>query len=117
MKHVDDIRGFERAILFEPRNLYKTSGGVPLTNCVVEVVESDWQGNCPVLSLRFYHKPTYSAEQAQRMAEGGNAPYDEQTPIGTEINLGPEIAQSLIEQIQAQWPQYLKTVNEQAVDE
>lgn len=36
---------------------------------------------------------------------------------GLEINLGPEMAQSFIEQIQAQWPEYVKTVQQQKLDE
>jgi hypothetical protein len=51
------------------------------------------------------------------MAENGNPTYDDETPIGLEINLGPEIARSFIEQIQDQWPRYLNTVSEQGVDE
>lgn len=117
MKDVDEVRGFERAILFEPTGGYKTSGGVPLTNCVIEIKENDWQGRCPMLSLRFFNKPSYSGERARELAERGFPVYNDETPIGTEINLGPEIAQSLMEQLQAQWPQYVKTVQDQGLDE
>lgn len=109
MKSVDEVRGFQREILFEQRG-YTTSGGIALTNCVVEVVESDWQGNCPVLSLRFYNKPFYSAKMADQSAEAGKPLYDENTQIGLELNLGPEIAQSLIDQINTKWPEYLQTL-------
>jgi hypothetical protein len=88
-----------------------------LTNCVVEVVEYDFDGRCPMLSLRFYYKPIYSGKMAQELADSGHPVVDDETPIGMEITLGPEMAQSLMEQLQAQWPQYLKTVQEQATDE
>jgi hypothetical protein len=60
MKHVDAVRGFERTILLDPQTSTRRAVA-PLTNCVVEVLEKDWQGNCPILSLRFYHKPYCSA--------------------------------------------------------
>jgi len=66
----------------------------------------------PVLSLRFYNKP-YPYELANSMAEAGRPAYDENTPIGTEISLGPEIAQSFIAQLKAKWPEFLKVVREQ----
>ena len=47
------------------------------------------------------------------MAEAGRPAYDENTPIGTEISLGPEIAQSFIAQLKAKWPEFLKVVREQ----
>ena len=37
-------------------------------------------------------------QTAQESAESGRPLYDENTPIGVEINLGPEIADSLIEE-------------------
>jgi hypothetical protein len=72
VKHVDEVRGFERTIFFESAGGHKTSGGVPLTNCVIEVVENDAQGNCPMLSLRFFHKPVYDAKTARELAESGH---------------------------------------------
>jgi hypothetical protein len=54
---------------------------------------------------------------ADQMAEHGNPAYDDGTQTGVEINLGPEIAQSFVEQIQTQWPEYVKTVQEQKLDE
>ena len=109
---VDEVRGFEREIQFAPTGGYARSGGVPLTNCVIEVVEDDWQGRCPMLSLRFYHKPVYPHQVARDSAEAGRPLVDEGSPIGVELNLGPEMAKSLIEQIQAKWPEYLRIVND-----
>jgi hypothetical protein len=79
---------------------------------VVEVVENDWQGRCPMLSLRFYRNPTYTHQTAAESAEKGRPLYDEDTPMGIEINLGPEIARSFIEQIQAKWLDYPGVVTE-----
>ena len=70
-----------------------------------------------MLSLRFFHSPSHSAKMAAQMAEHGNPPYDSGDQTGLEINLGPEMAQSFIEQIQAQWPEYVKTVQQQKLDE
>ena len=81
-----------------------------MTNCVVEVVDNDSQGRSPMLSLRFYYKPSYPHAVADRSAEAGRPLYDDDTPIGTEINLGPEMARSLVEQIQSKWPDFLKVV-------
>jgi hypothetical protein len=99
---VDDVRGLERQIKFTAIGVYKADGGIPLTNCVVEL-QYDWQwGNNPMLSLRFYHKPA-SYEFAQKSADAGRPLYDEDTPIGVELNLGPELAKSLIEQMVGRW--------------
>jgi hypothetical protein len=103
MKHVDAVRGFQRDILFNPDNLYTTGGGLALTNCVVEADEHDWQGKAPVLSLRFYHKPSTLA-------------VDEDTAIGVEISLGLEMAQSLIQQINDKWPELVKMAQEEKSD-
>jgi hypothetical protein len=54
MKGVDEVRGYEREILFSLENLYTTGGRIALTNCAVEAIENDWQGRAPVLSLRFH---------------------------------------------------------------
>jgi hypothetical protein len=43
MKNIDAVRGFEREIKFAAAG-YATRGGVSLSNCVIEVVENDWQG-------------------------------------------------------------------------
>ena len=43
---VDAVRGFEREILFSSLGGYARGGGIPLTACVIEVVESDSQGKC-----------------------------------------------------------------------
>jgi hypothetical protein len=48
MRYVDELRGYEREILFSPENLYDTGGGIELTNCVVEAKEDDWHGRAPV---------------------------------------------------------------------
>jgi hypothetical protein len=112
MKTIDEVRGYERSILFNPENLYTTSGGSALTNCVVEAVEDDWQGRAPVLSLRFYNKPYLNPKLIEELAAQGRHIYDEKTQIGTEINLGLELAQSLIEQINAKWPELLKIAQE-----
>src|SRR4051794_6932815 len=93
MKHIDEIQGFSRDILFSPEGRYTTSWGTALSNCVLEVVERDVQGRCPVLSLRFYHQP----EPLE---------YDAETPVGVEINLGPELTRSFVEQLQTQLPGY-----------
>jgi hypothetical protein len=103
MKHIDQVRGLVRDIFFESRNLYKTSGANPLTNCVVEIVERDLQGGCPVLSLRFYLTPS-------------NLAYDDETTIGVEISLGGEMASSLVEQIQGKWPKFMEVLREQSED-
>ena len=116
MKDVDAIRGYERDILFNPENLYTTSGGVALTNCVVESVENDWQGNGPVLSLRFYHKPYLNPKVIEELAEKGQRIYNERTQVGVELNLSVELAQSLIEQIQTKWPELLRIAQESSTD-
>jgi hypothetical protein len=116
MKTVDEVRGLEREILFSSTGGYATGGGLPLTNCVIEVKRHDGQwGNNPMLSLRFYHKPDYPHQIAQESAEAGRPLYDDNTPIGVEINLGLEIAHSLIEQMQTQWPEFIRVL--QDVDE
>jgi hypothetical protein len=113
MKDVDEVRGYEREILFSPENLYHTSGGIALTNCVVEAIENDWQGRAPVLSLRFYHKPyPLNPQIIDELAANGQRIYDEKTPIGVEVTLGLEMAQSLIEQINEEWPELLKSVQD-----
>src|SRR4051812_27011739 len=106
MKHIDAVRGFQRDILFEPRGGYATSGGVALSDCVVETVEFDWQGQAPALSVRFYNKPA-NGKWVREMDAQGHKQYEEGTPIGIEINLGPELANSLIEQLMTKWPEYL----------
>ncbi|MGO9231503.1 MAG: hypothetical protein ACLQKA_20120 [Bryobacteraceae bacterium] len=108
MKDVDEVRGYEREILFNPENLYKTGGGLALTNCVVEAVEDDWQGGAPVLSLRFYHKPYLNPGRIEELAKGGQEIYTDTTPIGIEIALGIEMARSVIEQISEKWPELLR---------
>jgi hypothetical protein len=113
VKAVDYIRGFEREIKFAPTGGDATGGGLPLTNCVIEVVENDWQGGGPMPSLRFYHKPTFSYQIAQESVEAGRPLYEEDTPIGVELSLGPEIARSLIEQLQEKWPEYVQTLNDE----
>ena len=86
MKDVDEVRGYEREIRFSPENLYHTSGGIALTNCVVEAKENDWQGRAPVLSLRFYHKPYLNPQIIDELATKGQRIYDEKTPIGIEVS-------------------------------
>jgi hypothetical protein len=112
MKDVDEVRGYERHILFNPKNLYTTGGGLALTNCVVEAVENDWQGKAPVLSLRFYHKPYLNPALISELAQGGHRVYDETTQVGVELNLGLELAHSLIEQINAKWPELLRVAQD-----
>jgi hypothetical protein len=112
MKDVDEVRGYERYILFNPENLYTTGGGVALTNCVVEALANDWQGKAPVLSLRFYHKPYLNPTLISELAEKGQRIYDETTPVGVELNLSLGLAQSLIEQINAKWPELLRIAQE-----
>jgi hypothetical protein len=112
MKHVDEVRGYERHILFDPECLYTVGGGIALTNCVVEAVEDDWQGRAPVLSLRFYHKPYLNPKLIAELAEQGQHIYDEKSQVGVELNLSVELAQSLIEQINAKWPELLKIAQE-----
>jgi hypothetical protein len=114
MEDIDAIRGFQRNILFNTTG-YSTSAGVPVTNCVVEVVENDWQGSIPMLSMRFYNRPFHPRKLAEEMAEHGNPAYDEATPIGIELNLSPDLAQSLIEQINGKWPELLRAL--QTTDE
>jgi hypothetical protein len=112
MQAVDEIRGFDRHILFSATGGYATSGFVPLTNCVVEVKEIDTDGRCPVLSLRFYHKPTYPHQIAEECAEGGRPLYDENTEIGVAIDLGIEMAQSLMTQLQTKWQEFVHVVQD-----
>lgn len=116
MKHIDAVRGFRRDILFNPECLYTVSGGNPLTNCVVEAVETDRQGHAPVLSLRFYSKPYLDPALVSKLAEHGHPVYDEDTAIGVEINLGLEMARSLLEQINTKWPELQRIVQEQDSD-
>jgi hypothetical protein len=101
VKTIDEVRGFERKILFSSTGGYTTDAGLPLTNCVVEVKGRDPQARCPVLSFRFYYKPDVSA-----------CPYDDDTPIGVEVGLGPELAQSLYEQWRDKWPESVRAVKE-----
>jgi|GEM_PF-4051560 hypothetical protein len=101
MKDVDDVRGYQRDILFNPENQYTKGGGVALTNCVVEATDMDYQLNAPSLSLRFYHKPRKSI-------------YNEDTPVGVDLSLSRELAQSLIDQINAKWPELLKIAQEES---
>jgi hypothetical protein len=112
MKDVDEVRGYEREILFNPENLYMVGGGLALSNCVVEAVEDDWQGKAPVLSLRFYHKPYLNRKLIAELAEHGRRIYDEKTPVGVELTLGLELAQSLIDQINVKWPELLRLTQE-----
>jgi hypothetical protein len=98
---IDEVRGFEQTILFSPTGRYTTDAGLPLTNCVVELKPRDPKALCPVLSFRFYHKPDSPA-----------CPYDDDTPIGVEIKLGPELAQSIYEQLRDKWPKFLRAVQE-----
>jgi hypothetical protein len=114
MKDVDEVRGYQRDILFNPENLYTTSGGTALTNCVVEDKEDDWQLNAPVLSLRFYHKPYLNHKLIAELAEHGQRIYDEKTRVGVELNLSVELAHSLIEQINAKWPELLNIAREES---
>lgn len=116
MKDVDEVRGYERHILFNPECLYTVSGGTALTNCVVEAVEDHWQGKAPVLSLRFYHQPYLNRKLIAELAEQGQPIYDEKTPIGIELNLSLELARSLIEQINAKWPELLRLAQESSGD-
>lgn len=111
MKNIDEVRGFEREIKFAAAGGYATGGGVPLSNCIVEVVGNDWQGHCPMLSLRFFHRPM-PRHLAEQSAQAGRPLYDEDTPIGVAIDLGPEIAQSFIEQLQAKWPEFERARSE-----
>src|ERR1039458_10562187 len=90
MKDVDEVRGYEREILFSPENLYHTSGGIALTNCVVEAIENDSQGRVPVLSFRFYHVPYLNPQIIDELAANGQRIYGEKTPIGIEVTLGLE---------------------------
>jgi hypothetical protein len=116
MRHVDAVRGYQRDILFSPESRYTVSGGNALTNCVVEAVENDREGRAPALSLRFYSQPYLNPNLVSELAERGHHVYDEDTPIGVEINLGLEMAQSLIEQISAKWPQLLSLASEEEAD-
>ena len=114
MKNVDDVRGYGRTILFNAGEGHRTDNGYPVTNCVVELLEND---SCvegfdhvggvktprinnmgPALSLRFYDKPS-------------SLDYHDDTPIGIDITLGPELAFSLVKQIQEQWPNFVKVVD------
>lgn len=112
MKTVDDVRGFEREIKFASTGGYSTGGSLPLTNCVVEVKNNDREGRCPMLSLRFYHKPYIPYQIEKESAEAGRPLIHDGDPIGVEVSLGQEIAKSLIEQIQAKWPEYVRAIND-----
>jgi len=97
MKGIDEVRGFERTILFSSTGGYTTSAGLALTNCVVEVKDRDAQAVCPVLCIRCYYKAEFPA-----------CAYDDDTPIGVEVKLGAEIAQSLFEQLRDRWPEFVR---------
>jgi len=112
MEIVDGVRGFERKILFSATGGYQTGGGLPLTNCVVEVQAIDAQWRRPVLSLLFYHRPTYPHQFAAERAEGVRPLYDENTEIGGAIDLGIEMAQSLMTQLQTKWPEFVHVVQD-----
>jgi hypothetical protein len=75
-----------------------------LTNCVVEATDNDYQLNAPSLSLRFYHKPSKSI-------------YNADTPVGVDLSLSRDLAQSLIDQINAKWPELLKIAQEESDNE
>ena len=111
MENVDAVRGYERTILFSPSG-HARGGSLPLTNCVVETIENDYEARSPLLSLRFYHKPIYPYQLTDRSAAEGRPLYDEDTPIGTRMDLGPEMVQSLIEQLQAKLPELLRILND-----
>jgi hypothetical protein len=110
MKHIDEVRGFTRSILVGDEPGQNTRESMNLANCVVEVLERDTCGDCPLLSLRFYARPYYGYKLATESAQQGRPLYDADAPIGVEINVGPELAQSLFEQINAQWPRFVQTV-------
>lgn len=116
MKDVDEVRGYERHILFSPENLYTTGGGIALTNCVVEALANDWQGKAPALSLRFYHKPYLNPTLISELAEQGHHIYDETTQVGIELTLSLELANSLIEQINARWPELLRLAQDTSTE-
>lgn len=116
MKHVDEVRGYRRDIFFSPESLYTVSGGTALTNCVVEAVENDWLENEPVLSLRFYYHPYLNPKSISELSEKGQRIYVETTPVGVELNLSLELAQSLIEQIKIKYPDLLKIAQESSSD-
>jgi hypothetical protein len=61
--------------------------------------------------LRFYDKHSYGLKIATEAVKLGRPLFDAETPIGIEINLGPALVQSLVEQIHAQWPQYQQTLD------
>lgn len=69
-------------------------------------------GEGPVLSSRFYNKPYLSRKVCEELAEHDQRIYNEKTQIGIEVNLGLEMAQSLIEQINTKWPELLKISEE-----
>ncbi|MCC6591158.1 MAG: hypothetical protein IT168_31015 [Bryobacterales bacterium] len=110
MRGIDGVRGYQREIRFRQDGAYATGGGIALTNCVVKGVDSDWQGGAPVLSLRFYHVPTPHG-LTDKWAASGHQHYDEQTPVGVEINVGAAVAVSLLEQLQEKWPEFAMAVN------
>jgi len=112
MRSVDEVRGFDRNIRFSTMGGYPTSGGVPLTNCVVEVKEIDTQAKAPVLSLRFYHKPDCPHQLAEECAEAGRPPYDEDAQIGVAIDIGIEMAHSLMTQLQTKWPEFVHLITD-----
>jgi hypothetical protein len=110
MKQLDDVRGFTRSILVGDEPGQNTRESLNLANCVVEILERDPGRRCPLLSLRFYARPYYGYKLATESAQQGRPLYDADAPIGVEIDLGPELAQSLFEQINAQWPRFVQTV-------
>ncbi len=107
MKHIDEVRGFERTILLGDEPRHTTRGNVTLTNCIVEVIEGPLG---KMLSLRFYNQPYYWYKVATESAQQGRPLFDADTPIGVEIDLGPELVQSLVQQLDAQLPRFFETV-------
>jgi hypothetical protein len=113
MRGIDEVRGYKRSILFDQSPGYCHSGpGMCLTGCVVEVVENDIDGRCPMMSLRFYAQPLPS-HIAEEMGGRGEPAYVEGTPIGVEICLGPDLLQSVLQQMNEMCETFNRVLREQ----
>lgn len=107
MREIDEIRGIEKAISVGDEPGHTTRGEMPISNCVVEVTHFRAD---PVLSLRFYYKPFYGYKTATELAQRGHPVIDGDTTTGVQLDLGYELARSLVEQIQAKWPELVKAL-------
>jgi hypothetical protein len=73
------------------------------------VKDHDFILRCPTLSFRFFRKPIPRGF-AEASAAAGRPLYDENSPIGTEVVLGPELVRSLVSQLNDRLPEYNRVI-------